>query len=389
MELLTEPLKSADLWLTDYYEQFAHALPASELALQGDVWLSYESSRGCWWGQKHHCTFCGLSDETMTFRVKSAGRVIDELKQLLAKHPTKKIAMADWIMPFRYHRELIPQLPSQVPGLHLFYMEKANLTLAQVVNLKCAGVAVIQPGIESLSSSVLRRIKKGITAPQNIALLRYARAVDLALNWNLLCGFPGDLRSEYEGILELIPLLRHLQPPSPLTSLVIDRFSPYFTSPTEYGLNNVRPWESYEALLPEGADAARIAYHFTADYMSDSRTGCEVVDCISDEVATWRRFWSLAIPPPVLTLTPVGSGRFILFDTRGLRGTEEIAFITRDQARLILTGPRQSVDRDVEWALEKKLVAKISSEIVPLATASPELIREFEHEAKTGCPACH
>jgi hypothetical protein len=101
-------------------------------------------------------------------------------------------------------------------------------------------------------------------------------------------------------------------------------------------------------------------------------------------VATWRRFWSLATPPPALTLTPVGSNQFILFDTRGLRRTEEIAFITRDQARLILTGTQHGVDRDLEWALEKKLVAKISSDIVPLATASPELIQEFEHEAKTG-----
>jgi hypothetical protein len=120
--------------------------------------------------------------------------------------------------------------------------------------------------------------------------------------------------------------------------------------------------------------------------MSASRTGFEVVNGISDEVATWRRLWSLAIPPPVLTLTPVGSDHFVLFDTRGLRRTDEIAFITRDQARLVLTGTPQSVDGDVEWALEKKLVAKISSDMVPLATARPELIREFEHEAKTGCP---
>jgi hypothetical protein len=85
----------------------------------------------------------------------------------------------------------------------------------------------------------------------------------------------------------------------------------------------------------------------------------------------------------------VGSNQFILFDTRGLRGTEESAFVTRDQARLIPAGARQSVDRDVEWALEKKLVATISSHIVPLATASPEPIREFEDEAKTGRSACH
>lgn len=27
--------------------------------------LLFETSRGCWWGQKHHCTFCGLNTEFM------------------------------------------------------------------------------------------------------------------------------------------------------------------------------------------------------------------------------------------------------------------------------------------------------------------------------------
>ena len=38
------------------------------------VRLSAESSRGCWWGAKSHCTFCGLNGGTMAFRAKSAER---------------------------------------------------------------------------------------------------------------------------------------------------------------------------------------------------------------------------------------------------------------------------------------------------------------------------
>jgi magnesium-protoporphyrin IX monomethyl ester (oxidative) cyclase len=34
--------------------------------------LVMETSRGCWWGAKHHCTFCGLNAEGMAFRSKSA-----------------------------------------------------------------------------------------------------------------------------------------------------------------------------------------------------------------------------------------------------------------------------------------------------------------------------
>jgi len=44
--------------------------------------LPFESSRGCWWGEKHHCTFCGLNNSGMAHRAKTATRVIQELTEL-------------------------------------------------------------------------------------------------------------------------------------------------------------------------------------------------------------------------------------------------------------------------------------------------------------------
>lgn len=32
--------------------------------------LVLEGARGCWWGEKHHCTFCGLNGSLMKFRSK-------------------------------------------------------------------------------------------------------------------------------------------------------------------------------------------------------------------------------------------------------------------------------------------------------------------------------
>ena len=60
--------------------------------------------------------------------------------------------------------------------------------------LKRAGISFIQPGIEALSSSLLKLMRKGVSAHQNLALLRYARCAGVHLVWNLLCGFPGDAR---------------------------------------------------------------------------------------------------------------------------------------------------------------------------------------------------
>src|SRR5262249_15232435 len=80
----------------EYFDQRALFLPRS--APGALTHLSYETSRGCWWGQKQHCTFCGLNGEGMTYRRKSAERVITELRSLLSESPTRSVVMTDNIM---------------------------------------------------------------------------------------------------------------------------------------------------------------------------------------------------------------------------------------------------------------------------------------------------
>ena len=50
--------------------------------------------------------------------------------------------------------------------LGVFYETKANLTKDQLRALREAGIGTIQPGIESLSTDVLRTMRKGTTAVQ-------------------------------------------------------------------------------------------------------------------------------------------------------------------------------------------------------------------------------
>ncbi len=54
------------------YDEYFERLRSSPLraALEASVALPVESSRGCWWGEKHHCTFCGLNGSSIAFRGK-------------------------------------------------------------------------------------------------------------------------------------------------------------------------------------------------------------------------------------------------------------------------------------------------------------------------------
>ena len=146
------------------YSSFFERHRESPLRARLEPRLSLETSRGCWWGAKHHCTFCGLNAEGMAYRAKSPDRVLDEIAHLCETYPTTSIDCVDTILHMKYFDTVLPRLAERSEKVSLFYETKANLTLQQVRRLREAGVWRIQPGIESFSDEALRLMKKGCTA---------------------------------------------------------------------------------------------------------------------------------------------------------------------------------------------------------------------------------
>jgi len=228
--------------------------------------LSAETSRGCWWGAKVHCKFCGLNGSSMSYRSKSAARAVTEIKGLSERYATRRIMMADNILDAKYLSSVIPSLRGS--GLELFYEVKSNLTKSGLAAMRAAGVTWIQPGIESLSDRTLQLMGKGTTAMQNIQLLRWCSELDVKPSWNILYGFPDEDPAEFDRMAQLAPDLFHLTAPSVVLQFRMDRFSPYFNDAAQYGLINVRPYWSYRFAYPglSENDLADIAYFFEFDY---------------------------------------------------------------------------------------------------------------------------
>jgi ribosomal peptide maturation radical SAM protein 1 len=153
--------------------------------------LTFEGGRGCWWGAKSHCTFCGLNGTSMAFRSKSPERVLAELRRQSAKHGITNFLVVDNIMDMRYLEGVCEPLGEQRLDYSFFFEVKANLTREQLRTMATAGVRAIQPGIESLSTRILKLMRMGATRLINVRLLMWASYYGMSVNWNLLCGFPG------------------------------------------------------------------------------------------------------------------------------------------------------------------------------------------------------
>lgn len=269
----------------DYFEQF-RACPLSR------VWeasLFFETSRGCWWGEKSHCTFCGLNGGSMAYRSKSPQRAIDELQGLAEKYPGCDIQVVDNILDSTYFGTFLPELGRRRLGLRLFYETKSNLRQEQVRILADAGIVGIQPGIESFSDSILRRMRKGVTGLQNIQLLKWCRKYGVKPYWNVLWGFPGEPPEEYPRMAELVPSLWHLGPPTGFTGLRLDRFSPGFVDPQQFGFEGIRPLASYRFIFPLREDSIRnLAYFFEFSPADGARPGSYTPPLLK-ALSRWRR----------------------------------------------------------------------------------------------------
>lgn len=376
-----EPCCEMDTIPTADYQTFYHQLHASGLGIKMEnVHILYETSRGCWWGEKRRCTFCGLYE--MLYRMKSPDRVISELKKLTKANPYSAVGIVDNALSRKYFKTLLPRLKKELPELRFFCEQKANLSLNEIKILAEAGAYSIVPGIEALSDSLLKRMDKGTKTRQNIMMMRYAHTYQLYLKWFLLYGFPGDQASEYRSYPDLIPLLRHLNPPRIYLKVQLIRYGLYRMFPERYGVKNLKPQKSYDDLLPEQCDRDGVAYYFDADYDSVIKNAPELMSKIEKLVDDWRERWiDSERKPPVLSVTPVGHEMFLLQDTRGLEGTQRAQFINQQQAEAALVGlPLKKLNEqwELDWALENKVAIKLDGWSIPLATTEANILEAFE-----------
>lgn len=272
----------------EYFERLAKTSFASELAL--DVQLVYESARGCWWGAKSHCTFCGVNGTSMAFRSKSPARVVEEVTALARRYGRLDFEVVDNILDLAYLRDVLPRLRETGYGLRFFYETKANLTKAQVRLLRDAGVHRIQPGLESLSTSILRLMRKGVTAFQNVRLLKWCAEYGIRVSWNVIHGFPGEPPDEYARMAAVVPSLAHLEPPN-CGPIVLHRFSPYHERPHEFGLEILGPrwWYPYVYAI-DAATLMDLAYSFEHRHL-DGRDPGTYVAPLQRAVEGWRAGW--------------------------------------------------------------------------------------------------
>ncbi len=286
----------------DYFEQL-HEISASSPLLENPIIL-YETSRGCWWGEKHHCTFCGLNASTMNFRSRSKERVHSDIASLAKRYDTYRFRFVDNILEMSYIEGVFGRFAQENYDMQFFLEIKSNLSKQQIKMLGHGGVNVIQPGIESFSAPQLLAMDKGVRPMQNILCLKWSQYYGIEVSWNILTGFPGETDDDYRRQINLLKRLIHFQPPVAVGNLWLERFSPYFTRPEEYGIKITGAGKAYAHVYDSSKiDLMKVAYDF------EFETANQIDPSLSMELrqlaAEWKqRYQSEHIPYLLFTKSP-------------------------------------------------------------------------------------
>ncbi len=381
------------------YDSYLAQLARSEYAADRTC-LLVETSRGCWWGKKHHCTFCGIRSVDEDYRRRSGPQSVEVFAELYDRYQPDLIYCTDAIVAADAARSIWPAMHrARRAGRDwsVFYETKSNMGRRDIARMASAGVTWVQPGIESLVTPSLKAMNKGTTAIQQISFLKWALAYGVATNYGIITGMPGETAEQLQSLAALTRRLRHLPPPADLNRLALHRFSPHYRFPERFGITGVRVF-AIQRLIYQTDDETvrRLVYQLDFDVPEHDERYETAREELGEAMAAWRQehqagagLWIraegdlrvvarisggedfaidlVADPTQVLLLDACTErcGLPRLARTRGLELNQVeraaadlekhgLLFVEDDQALTLAVPVEANAERDAQWELEIK-----------------------------------
>jgi ribosomal peptide maturation radical SAM protein 1 len=286
-----EPIKSSCAGIADlnrlpvpdyapYFHEMGQAFPDQPFVPV----LPIEFSRGCWWNK---CTFCNLNLQWRGYRWKTADTMLEELRLQSGRHKCLDFCFTDNALPPKEADTFFNTLATEKTDYDFFAEVRVITDPDTPQRYRRGGLSTIQVGIESLSTSLLRKMKKGSTAIENIAAMRQSAEAGIQLDGNLITEFPGSSQAEIE---ETLTNLDFVLPYRPLASasFFLGHGSPVAKDPGSYGVLAVTQHAKNRKLFPK--DLLQNLTMLIKDYRGDRTVQRRQWKEVTGKIENWSRF---------------------------------------------------------------------------------------------------
>ena len=268
--------------------------------------LPVEFSRGCWWNK---CTFCNLNLQWCGYRWKTSDKMLTELHHLTAGHQCLDYSFTDNTLPPLEAGRFFASTGKDDADFRFFAEIRGIANAKTLADYRKGGLDTIQVGIESLSTTLLRKMEKGVSVIENIAMLKYAVAANIRLEGNLIVEFPGTSRAE---IAETLENLDYVLPYAPLSAATffLGHGSPVARDPHVYGISAITGHRRYRRLFP--ADLLRNLLLLTKEYRGDRQLQRTLWRPVRERITMWQEFHRQRRSSPCCPLSYRDGGDFLV-----------------------------------------------------------------------------
>lgn len=241
-------------------------------------YCSIESSRGCWYGNRNLCSFCGMVPKP-AYRIKR--NFVDEIRYMKSRYGVKCVDFSDLVFPAENIETIVGATGLDTPfSCNLRSDTIKQNELDKFGELHKAGFKKVLIGIESLHSELLKLMRKGHLAINCVSTLKWAKYYGVKIEWFLLFGIPGDRDYFYHQLLKVLKVITHLDCPD-IQPIGITKRSPYY-----HTLGGLTPCDCYKNIYPDYFDLNKIAVTFDieitekAKQIGNSRSISKVIEFV-------------------------------------------------------------------------------------------------------------
>ena len=265
---------------TSYFHEAGQLFPASPFIPV----LPIEFSRGCWWNK---CTFCNLNLQWRNYRFKKGARMVEETLYLAKTYQSLHFTFTDNALPPKEADDFFRNLAAK--GMDFdFFAEIRGVTESQRLRLfKQGGLNTVQVGIEALSSSLLLKMAKGVSAIDNIAVMKLCSDWSIYMEGNLITDFPTTTEEE---IADTLHNLDYVLPYSPLqtAAFFLGYGSPVHSRKDDFSIQALLPHSKNRLLFPERyIDSMTM---LVTSYRGDRQRQKKIWKPVREKIAAWHDF---------------------------------------------------------------------------------------------------
>jgi ribosomal peptide maturation radical SAM protein 1 len=262
--------------------------------------IAIETSRGCWWHGRDPespkgCAFCNLNLQWSGYRSKDPSKSVSEVDDLTQRHRTLSVAIVDNVLPENGIMDFFRGLTRLDKDFRMFCELRANTPPETLKAMRDAGVREVQIGVEAISTGLLKRLRKGTTAIQNLELMKWCEALGLLNLSNLIVYFPGSDQADVDETLTNIPFAHPFRPPR-VVPFWLGLGSHVWRNPRAYGLKAVFNHPAYGRILPR--DIYQNVPLIHQAYRGDTGLQKRIWRPVIQEVKAWQKNYDAAHARP-------------------------------------------------------------------------------------------